>query len=66
MLDDPSVPFLFKQDSSETCFDDDCRLKRNRDECHFLSLEPSSQSHNICKALYSVVKLLMCTYKHVS
>ena len=63
MPDDCSVPFLFKQDSSETCFDADRRLKRNRDECHFLSLEPASHSHSICKLLYSVVKLLMFVCK---
>jgi hypothetical protein len=64
MLDDHIVAFLCRQDLSETCFDDDCRLKSNRDECRFLSLEPASQSHSICKALYSVVKLLMCMCKH--
>jgi len=63
MPDDCSVPFLFKQDSSETCFDADHRLKWNRDEFHFLSLESASHFHSICKLLYSVVKLLLFVCK---
>lgn len=63
-MHDDSAPFLFKQDSSETYFDDDCRPKWTRDECHFSSLEPACQSHSICKALYSLIKLLMHMSKH--
>lgn len=55
--DDYSVP--------QTCCDIDCSLTENRDQCHCLFIELVSQSHNTCKALNSVVKLLLlCMCKH--
>lgn len=58
--DDYSVP----QNSSQTCCDIDCSLTENRNQCRCLSIELVSQSHNTCKALNSVVKLLLCMCKH--
>lgn len=55
--------YIVPQDSSQTRCDIDCSLTENRDQCHCLSIELVSQFHNTCKALNSVVKLLLCMCK---